>query len=58
MTAPIASWKRVNWQLQPSITSRNIVLSMLDDDEKVSLDFGSVEKDLAEKINDDDMRTI
>ena len=44
--------------MQPSITSRNIVLSMLDDDEKVSLDFGSVEKDLAEKINDDDMRTI
>ena len=58
MTAPSSSWQCVNWQQEPSATSKVIVSSLKNDDGKISLDFEDVEKSLAKKLTDADIGAV
>ena len=59
LTAPSASWERVNWRLQPSTTSKAIVSSLREDGgDRISLDFDDIEKSLAKKLIDADIGAL
>ncbi len=59
ITAPSSSWQDVNWQREPSTTSKAIVSSIRGDDEgKMSLDFDAIEKSLAKKLSDADVGSL
>ena len=54
MTAPSLSWQDVNWQREPSATSKAIISSM----KNTTLDFEDVEKSLAKKLSDADIGAV
>ena len=59
ISASSSSWQVVNWQPEPSTTSKAIVSSLKNDGGgKISLDFENVEKILANKLTDDDIGAL